>query len=276
MYGYIYKTTNIVNNKIYIGQKKSPKFLGDSYLGSGKKLKIAISKYGRENFKVELLEEINCLEDMDVREIYWISFYRSTDRKIGYNISKGGNVNRTFVGENNPFYHKKHSEESRKKMSEHNSRWMLGKHHTEETKKKISEAEKGKHIKEETKEKLKIAAKNNPNYGMRGKHVSEETKKKLSESKKGKPSKAKGTVHITNDVEDKMVPADELDNYLALGWRRGRKKFSPEACENISKGHKGLPTTKGKVWINNGKINKVIPKQDLDKFLSDGWVKGML
>ena len=38
MYGYIYKTTNLVNGKIYIGQKKSDVFLGDKYLGSGKKL----------------------------------------------------------------------------------------------------------------------------------------------------------------------------------------------------------------------------------------------
>ena len=42
MYGYIYKTTNTVNNKIYIGQKKSEIFLKESYLGSGKYLKNAI------------------------------------------------------------------------------------------------------------------------------------------------------------------------------------------------------------------------------------------
>lgn len=38
MYGYIYKTTNLINGKIYIGQKKSEKFLGINYLGSGKRL----------------------------------------------------------------------------------------------------------------------------------------------------------------------------------------------------------------------------------------------
>lgn len=276
MYGYIYKTTNKINGKIYIGQKHSSKFLGNKYLGSGKRLKDAIKHYGVDAFEVSLVEEVESEDLMDEREIYWIKYYQATDSSIGYNLSEGGRVNRTLVGENNPFYHKHHTEESRKKMSMHNARNMLGKHHSEETKAKIGLGNRGKVVSEKTREKLSLIARTAPNFGNRGKHLSEETKKKLSEIKKGKPSKAKGKIHITNDVEDKMVPADELDNYLALGWRRGRKKFSPEACENISKGHKGLPTTNGKVWINNGKINKVIPKQDLDKFLSDGWVKGML
>ncbi len=56
MYGYIYLTTNSVNGKIYIGQKKSKKFLGDSYLGSGKRLRSAILSYGREVFYVKMID----------------------------------------------------------------------------------------------------------------------------------------------------------------------------------------------------------------------------
>ena len=70
MYGYIYKTTNIVNGKIYIGQKKSKIFLSNKYLGSGKRLHEAIQKYGKDNFKVELIEEIFDENLMDEREIY--------------------------------------------------------------------------------------------------------------------------------------------------------------------------------------------------------------
>lgn len=44
MIGYIYKTTNLINGKIYIGQKRSKKFLKERYLGSGKILKKAIKK----------------------------------------------------------------------------------------------------------------------------------------------------------------------------------------------------------------------------------------
>lgn len=54
-YGYIYKTTNLVNNKIYIGQKTSKKFLGESYLGSGKLLSKAV-KMKIKSIKVNQLE----------------------------------------------------------------------------------------------------------------------------------------------------------------------------------------------------------------------------
>lgn len=116
MYGYIYKTTNIINGKIYIGQHKSNNFLKEHYyIGSGKLLKIAIQKYGKENFKCELLEECDSKELLDIREKYWITYYNSTDKEIGYNISSGGNVP-CMIGINNPFYGKKHSKETLEKM----------------------------------------------------------------------------------------------------------------------------------------------------------------
>ena len=52
---YIYKTTNLINGKIYIGQ--SIRKFSKSYLGSGVKILNAIKKYGKENFKVEILED---------------------------------------------------------------------------------------------------------------------------------------------------------------------------------------------------------------------------
>lgn len=277
MYGYIYKTTNLITNKIYVGQKHSNVFLGERYLGSGKKLKDSIAHYGKENFKAELIEEIDSELLMDEREIYWINFYNATNKNIGYNISEGGNVNRTFIGGNNPFYGKHHSEETRKKMSENNSHYMLGKHLSEETKNKIRYKNKNKIISNETREKLSLNAKTNPNYGMKGKKVSDETKLKLSLSKLGKPSKAKGKVHITNDLEDKMINLDELSHYLELGWRRGRKKFSQESCENISKGHLGkIPHNIGTKWMNKDEINKCVNIEEINTYLQEGWQIGML
>lgn len=90
MYGYIYKTTNLINGKIYIGQKKSTIFLDTGYLGSGVRLKSAIKHYGKENFKVELLEECYSREHLNDREIYYIGKYKSQDLTIGYNLTKGG------------------------------------------------------------------------------------------------------------------------------------------------------------------------------------------
>jgi group I intron endonuclease len=88
---YIYKITNIVNNKIYIGLKTSSVNETLDYFGSGRLINKAIDRYGKENFVKEILEEnIPNYQLLCEREIYWISYYKSTDRSIGYNITKGG------------------------------------------------------------------------------------------------------------------------------------------------------------------------------------------
>lgn len=89
MYGYIYKTTNIVNGKIYVGQKKSSKFLGNKYLGSGKYLKCAIKHYGENCFVVSLIKTANSQEELDELEKYYIKKFNATDYDIGYNIAFG-------------------------------------------------------------------------------------------------------------------------------------------------------------------------------------------
>lgn len=89
MYGYIYKTTNLKNGKIYIGQHKSTHF-DCNYFGSGTWFKKVFHANGKENFKCELIEECNSLEEMNIREVYWIEQYQSRNPDIGYNLAKGG------------------------------------------------------------------------------------------------------------------------------------------------------------------------------------------
>lgn len=108
MYGYIYKTTNLVNQKIYIGQHKAKKF-NPNYLGSGVNIKRAINKYGKNSFEVILLEWCETSEEADNKELYYIAKFNSQDISIGYNITQGGQT-RFFTG-------LIHSEESKKKMS---------------------------------------------------------------------------------------------------------------------------------------------------------------
>ena len=100
----IYKTTCLKNNKIYIGQNIND---DPNYLGSGSLLKKAIIKYGKENFKKEILCECSSLNELNEKEIYWINFYNSTNKKIGYNITKGGNGQLGVKGKNNKLFGRK-------------------------------------------------------------------------------------------------------------------------------------------------------------------------
>jgi group I intron endonuclease len=105
----IYKTTNLINGKIYVGKQVNIR-KKDVYLGSGKILKSAIEKYGRENFKKEILQECLTKEDLNHQEIFWIKELNSL-QPIGYNIVFGGEGGDTFT--NNP-----NQEEYRKQKSE--------------------------------------------------------------------------------------------------------------------------------------------------------------
>ena len=93
----IYKTTNKLNGKIYIGKDKHN---DPTYLGSGIYLKNAIKKYKKENFVKEIICECESMEDANEKEKYWIKTLNSCDKKIGYNIAHGGDGGDTIT--NNP------------------------------------------------------------------------------------------------------------------------------------------------------------------------------
>lgn len=250
-YGYVYLSYCKITGKIYIGQKKSKVFI-NNYFGSGKLIKLAINKYGVENFNVYLIDWSKSKEDLDYKEKYWIAKYNSVNKEIGYNISRGGlwgdclttktplekeeiinkivktrHLNRK-LGITKPY---KLSEETKKKISiatsgKNNPMYgksaMKGRHHSEETKRKISEAAKGRHHSEETRKKIsesnKLARKS---YNCwTGRHHSEETKNKLS---KIVSENNKGKIWICNNECTKFIKEEDLDYYLLNGFILGRK-----------------------------------------------------
>ena len=106
IYGYVYKVTNNINGKIYVGQHKS-RVLDESYWGSGVLIRRSQEKYGLENFTIEILEWCSSREDLDSKEIYWIKELNSTDPVVGYNIGFGGRSCGDHHGELNPMYGEK-------------------------------------------------------------------------------------------------------------------------------------------------------------------------
>lgn len=97
MIGKIYKITNKINGKIYIGQtvRTLKKRFNAHYWGTSDNdpyhkqmaIKKAMRKYGKENFSIELIEEVE-RGKLDEREVFWISYYDSYNK--GYNCTKGG------------------------------------------------------------------------------------------------------------------------------------------------------------------------------------------
>lgn len=98
---FIYKLTNILNNKIYIGlttetiSERCRKRIAEAKYKESRNSYIlnAIRKHGSEVFKVEQLDTANTLEELQQKEIFYIQQYNSTDRNIGYNLTKGGEGN---------------------------------------------------------------------------------------------------------------------------------------------------------------------------------------
>lgn len=128
MYGFIYITTNQVNGKRYLGMCAYHKPNQLSYLGSGKALKRAVKKYGRENFSREIIFIGETKECLSAKEIEFITEYKCAESLDWYNIAGGGYATRGFAG-------KKHTDETRAKMRANHKRIL-----TEQGKKNIGEA----------------------------------------------------------------------------------------------------------------------------------------
>jgi hypothetical protein len=107
----IYKTTNLINGKSYIGKDTKN---NENYLGSGLLLKSAIKKHGKENFIKEVLEVCDNHTELKQREKFWIEYYNAVDDSMYYNIRPGGDGGDVFT--NNP-----NKELIRQKLSGENS-----------------------------------------------------------------------------------------------------------------------------------------------------------
>lgn len=139
----VYKITNKINNKIYIGitnQGSGARYRHhwyESRIGEPAPIHRAMAKYGEENFTLEIIDFADTYEELKEKEKYYIKLYDSMNREVGYNLTEGGDG--TFG--------RLHSDDTKEKIRQK----ALGRKASEETKKKMSEARKGRKISEKVK-----------------------------------------------------------------------------------------------------------------------------
>ena len=213
----IYKITNLLNGKVYVGQSQRP--IKDRIRGhlsaanhferfNSNGITYAIHNYGWENFKIEILEVCNSQSELNEREKFWIEKLNSKVPN-GYNLTDGGAGALGSISRKG-----KHlSAEHRAKISASEK----GKVISAETKAKLSKANIGKKASAETRKKLSIVHSN----------ISDATRKKLSDANKGRI--------VTAETRKKISLANK------------GKIRTPEMRKRMSESHKGKPLSEEQV-----------------------------
>ncbi len=205
-YHYLYKTTNLINEKYYYGMHSTSN-LDDDYLGSGKRLRYSIRKYGKDNFKREIIKMFDTREELIQAEIDLITEELLSEINC-MNLKLGGSGGFSIEQQ------KINAENSNKiqKLLHLNPEWLLNKQNKcrEALYKKLESGE------------LKTLY----FYNWENKQHSKETKEKMSKSKKGtgigNTNSQFGTCWITKNNINKKIKKVDLDLYLNDGWFKGR------------------------------------------------------
>lgn len=199
MFYTIYKITNKINGKIYIG-KHITEDLNDDYMGSGKILKRAINSYGLTNFTKEILFQFDNEADMNAKEAEIVT-EEFVKEDTNYNLCPGGKGGWGYINSNNL------------------TPRMLGKTQSEYQKKVSSNLVKNRNKNGLTSKSLKEYFENNSG-NFAGKTHTEETKQKMRKPKnKGFKNSQFGTMWITNGKENKKVLKDSA---IPIDWYKGR------------------------------------------------------
>lgn len=221
----IYKTTNLINNKIYIGKHKTDN-IDDDYLGSGTYFNNAVKKYGRENFQREILFECKSEEEMNQKEFEIVN-QDFVNRSDTYNLKVGGDGGFDFINHNNlarkgPISLWKKIKSNPKRLSEYlkylkNINKKYRESLTEEDKKQLSQMiSKG----------LKEYYKTHKSVWI-GYHHKESTRKILSNKMKNNPkiignNNGMYGKRFIHNIETKKTEIISKNDPLPIGFKEGR------------------------------------------------------
>lgn len=248
--GYIYKITNIKNNKVYIGQttrtisERYEEHLRLANNHTNRYLYDAMNHYGYDNFIVEQLAEAPT-EKLNELEIFYIDKYKSADSSFGYNMTGGGDSFGCFL-----------SAEVEKKRATKISKALSGRTQPKELVEKRAAKLKGKKRTNEQKQRMSEAQKmRDPSSIRRGFTVSQECKDKISNTLTG---------HIQTE-ETKLKRKESISKLK--WWNNGIECIRAEVCpEGFVSGRinfkpseesKAKSSHKGTKWFTNGIENRM-------------------
>lgn len=206
---FIYKTTNLVNGKYYIGMHSTDN-LADGYIGSGKMLGHSVNKYGKDNHKTEILEQLIDRKSLKIREYELVTKELLLD-PLCMNLTFGGDGGWEYhnsLSVNKEFRIKGAVNANRSEKKNSNLKYLKG----------ISDRTKQMHIDG----KLKAPT-------FTGKNHNEETKNKIGTANAihqiGSGNSQFGTCWIFSEIKERSIKIqkEELEIYLKADWKVGRK-----------------------------------------------------
>lgn len=204
-YHFIYKTTNLLSGRYYIGMHSTDN-LEDGYLGSGIYLKRSINKHGKENHSIEILEFLNSREELAAREREIISL-QEIAKKECMNLKVGGEGGFTLEQTKNG---------GKLSGAKHASRMKDNPDYKEKVVTNLST-----HMKESYDSGKRLRGEF---YNWKDKKHSKESLQKMKEVKKnhgvGSDNSQFGKCWITNEVESVKISKGDL---IPEGWRLGRR-----------------------------------------------------
>lgn len=266
---YIYKITNKLNNRFYIGMH-STNDMDDGYMGSGNRLYREKEKYGLENFVKEILEYLPTREALALREKEIVNEDMLKEELcINLHIGGSGGFTKEESHKGWETSHKNIMAKLENDIEYRNNYCLTRRHILLNTWQN-----------EEFRQYMLLNAPFCNGQAWQGRKHAEESKLKMHEThlknkhQQGINNNNYGTCWIMKDNVSKKIKKEELESYIEEGWIKGRKCNSSEGLKKRFKNKENHPTY-NKISINKDGKYIFINKDKLNEYLLDGWTKGV-